>query len=182
MAVNSKKKGNKAERDLCKWWKDWSGLEFSRVPASGGLRWKKKDDISGDVICTDDRHSRRFPFSIESKAHKDIKFEHLILDTKNKKILEFWEQAKTDAERSNKLPILFMRYNRMPKYQWVVCLREQEIKTLKKTPNLTLLRSLMGVRLPSGENIYLINSSDLATADYKHFIIQTKKLKRNANK
>ena len=33
--ANSKKKGSKNERDVCKFWKEWSGLSFTRVPASG---------------------------------------------------------------------------------------------------------------------------------------------------
>lgn len=39
--VNSKQKGSRFERSICKFFQDWTGYEFSRVPASGGLRWKK---------------------------------------------------------------------------------------------------------------------------------------------
>ena len=113
MPTNSKNKGNRFERAICKFFKDWSGYEFSRVPQSGGLRWKKADNITSDVICTDDKHGRRFPFSIECKFHKEIKFEDILLDNKSK-ILEFWEQATGDAHRAKKIPLLIMRYNNMP--------------------------------------------------------------------
>lgn len=113
MPTNSKNKGNRFERAICKFFKEWSGYEFSRVPQSGGLRWKKADNITSDVICTDDKHGRRFPFSIECKFHKEIKFEDILLDNKSK-ILEFWEQASGDAHRAKKIPLLIMRYNNMP--------------------------------------------------------------------
>lgn len=113
MPTNSKNKGNRFERAICKFFKEWSGYEFSRVPQSGGLRWKKADNITSDVVCTDDKHGRRFPFSIECKFHKEIKFEDILLDNKSK-ILEFWDQASGDANRAKKLPLLIMRYNNMP--------------------------------------------------------------------
>lgn len=40
--INSKNKGSRFERTICKWFQDWTGYEFNRVPASGGLRWKKQ--------------------------------------------------------------------------------------------------------------------------------------------
>lgn len=113
--VNSKAKGNRFERVVCKSFQNWSGYEFSRTPASGGLRWKKADNISSDVICSDPKHSKKFPFSIEVKNYQDIKFEHILLGLKSCKIISFWEQATKDAKRAGKIPILIMRYNSMPK-------------------------------------------------------------------
>lgn len=178
MAINSKSKGNKNERELCNWWKDWSGLEFSRVPASGGLRWKKKDDITGDVIMTDERHSRRFPFSIEAKSYKDIKFEALLLGTKKNKLIDFWEQAKEDGNRGNKLPILFMRYNGMPKSTWYTCITLPVFKIMKKDPNFKP-KAVIQFTLEDGETIIMLNSTDITTIDYKQFIIAVKKHRRN---
>lgn len=179
MAVNGKRKGNKNERNLCKWWTNWSGLEFSRVPASGGLRWQKKDDISGDVICTDTRHSRRFPFSIEAKAYKDIRFEHLVLGNKNVKLIEFWEQAKEDARRSKKVPILFMRYNGMPSSTWFTIIPLNVYKQFKLKMGVTKY-PVIKITLQD-EEIVLMNSEDLSNVDYKEFIISIKKLNKNGN-
>lgn len=122
MAVNSKKKGNRFERYISKFFKDWTGYEFSRTPQSGGLRWKKADNISSDIVCTDPKHSTRFPFSVECKFHHEIKFEHLIMGNKGCKISEFWNQVNSDAKRSHKLPLLIMRYNGMPSNEAFVCL------------------------------------------------------------
>jgi hypothetical protein len=118
--ANSKKKGNKAERELCKFWEQWTDYKFTRVPASGGLRWKNTNATAGDIICDHEIHSRRFQFSVESKSYKDINFEHILLGNKKCDVLKFWQQCNDDAERSNKVPILFMRYNGMNKNTYFV--------------------------------------------------------------
>lgn len=177
MAINGKKKGNKAERALANWWQDWSGLEFSRVPQSGGLRWQKKDDICGDIICTEERQSRRFPFSIESKSYSDLKFESLILGLKSNKVRDFWIQAKTDANRSNKFPILFVRYNNMKAATWFTFIRFEEFKYLEKSKfNYPYFEVRDGE-----EHLIIMNSDDLKANDYKIFIKKVK-IKRNGEK
>lgn len=113
--INSKSKGNRFERTICKVFQDWTGYEFSRTPQSGGLRWKKADNISSDVICTDPKHSRRFRFSIECKSYQELNFESILLNRKACKILKFWNQATSDSKRAGKLPLLIMKYNGMPK-------------------------------------------------------------------
>lgn len=128
--VNSKAKGSRFERVVCKSFESWSGYEFSRTPSSGGLRWKKTDNISSDVVCSDPSHSRKFPFSVEVKNYKDIKFEHLLLGNRACKIHNFWNQANRDADRANKIPILIMRYNSMPKGEAFFCVGRELTKWL----------------------------------------------------
>lgn len=113
MRKNSRNKGSRFERTIAKAWESWTGYKFSRTPGSGG--WAKAKDAMGDLVCTDEKHSRRFPFSIECKNYQDIKFEHILLGLKSCKIISFWEQATKDAKRVGKIPILIMRYNSMPK-------------------------------------------------------------------
>lgn len=175
--ANGKTKGSKNEREVSKWWQEWSGMEFSRVPASGGLRWQKKDDISGDIICTDPRQSRRFPFSIEAKFYKDINFEHLILGNKKQKIIDFWGQAVEDGIRANRLPLLFMRYNGMPKQTWFVAMEPRVFKVmLSKVKEMNY--GYFEVTTDEGIQFVIINSNDLLTTDYKDFSLTIKKLKR----
>lgn len=111
MKINSRSKGNKNERELAKLFKAWTKKEFARTPSSGGLQWKSSNS-KGDIVCTTEGHY--FPFCIEAKNYKDINFEHLLYLPKPK-ILEFWAQAERDANKANKIPLLFMRYNGMPK-------------------------------------------------------------------
>lgn len=113
--INSRKKGNKNESSIAKLFKDWTGYDFSKTPKSGGLHWKAKNTI-GDIVCTDDLHGKRFPFSIEAKFHSEVDFSYLIDTTKGKKsnkLFTFWDQASSDADRACKVPLLFIRRNLM---------------------------------------------------------------------
>lgn len=112
--MNAKKKGNKWERMVAAWLTSWSGFKFERNRAGSGSWWSNKDAVS-DITCTDARHAHRCRISVECKSYKDIKFEHVLLGNKSCDILRFWEQASRDAKRTNKIPLLCMRYNSMPK-------------------------------------------------------------------
>lgn len=168
MAINSKNKGNRNERDLCKFWEEWTGYEFSRVPASGALRWKKTDNISGDIICSDPDHSRVFPFNIETKFHQDINFQHLLIPVTNVKIKEFWAQATEDADRAKKTPILFMRYNGLPKGFWFVVMDFKLFLQIRKfgKPG----KSLRFKDPQSNYDISIISSTELKNLPYEKII------------
>lgn len=184
--INSRNKGSKNERDICKLFHDWTGYEFSRTPSSGGLRWKATDNTVGDIVCTDDKHSRRFKFTIEAKFYQDINFEHLILGNSKVKILEFWEQALSDAERSGKIPLLFMRYNRMPKNTHFVAIQSEIY--LKIYQLLGKEYGTLSYAIKTEDKNYsfvLINSNDLISSDYQelHKLARdiTKQKKKNGN-
>ena len=130
MKTNSKNKGSRFERTIAKSLEAWSGHAFSRTPGSGG--WAKAKDAVGDIICTDNKHSRRFAFSIECKNYKDIRFEHMLLNMKSCKIVNFWNQATRDANKVGKLPLLIMKYNSMPKGEAFVIVTPEMYKFLKK--------------------------------------------------
>ena len=111
--ANSKKKGNRFERVVAKYFTDWSGFKFGRTPGSGSFHNNR--DLGSDLICNDDKHKNRCCISIECKNYQDIRFEHVLLGNKRCKIFSFWEQAARDAKRTKKFPILCMRYNSMPR-------------------------------------------------------------------
>lgn len=118
--VDGKAKGNRNERDLCKALTQWTGVEFNRVPSSGGLRWKDGQGITGDVVCD---YSHVFPFIVETKFYSNFELKRKL--RKGSKINTFWAQAKADCERFNlsaeikRFPILFARRNGMGK-NWAV--------------------------------------------------------------
>lgn len=155
--INSRQKGSKNERDVCKWWKDWTGYEFARVPSSGGLRWGRTTDTTGDIICSDKKHFLRFPFSIECKSYKDINFEHILLGNKKIKTLDFWKQAVDDAKRGNKLPILMMRYNGMKKGEYFFVVESEQAGILLST-------------VPPASR-YSLNTMDICTGELKLTIL-----------
>ena len=124
MAINSKKKGSKNERGISDLFTEWTGYKFSRVPQSGGLNWHNKLS-TGDIICTADEHIGEFTLSIECKFHNEIDFSHLIDGTLAKgtnKVIHFWDQCVKDAERTKRIPCLFMRRNAMKRDMHFVAL------------------------------------------------------------
>lgn len=165
MAVNGNKKGAKAERALAKWWEKWTGYKFSRTPMSGG--WHKNTETTSDLVCVDEKHSRRFPFSVESKSHKEINFNDILKGNKSD-ILKWWEQCKRDADRGNKIPILFMRENGMKKNTWFVM---AELILLQEIHSLNPDFTCIGISLPPSDKVqgrfYVFNSDDIANLSYK---------------
>lgn len=181
MAVNSKSKGGRFERTISKWFTAWTGYEFSRVPASGGLRWKNADNISSDVTCTDRKHTRRFRFSIECKNYNDLNFEHVLLERKSCKILKFWEQANRDAARAKKFPILIMHYNGMPKGEAFVIVGYSVyvkcVQPFRERMNKAQMAFHLNPKNKVGEEnaFYVFLLSDLKEIEYAEFnkLVQT---------
>lgn len=161
--INSRNKGNRFERDVAKWFEKWTGYEFGRVPGSGSLRWQKTDNIVGDITCTDAKHARRFPLSVECKFYKDLNFEHIILGNKSCDIIKFWEQCKGDAERANKVPFLVMRYNSMPKEQYFIMVKANFFKGIKK--HLPLASRFMSIDIGE-EQVNVVMAMDVMEIEY----------------
>lgn len=172
--INSKKKGSKNERSLCKWFQRWSGYEFSRTPSSGGLRWKKTDNISSDIVCSDPDHSRRFCFSVETKDYKDINFEHLLLNKKSCKILDFISQVNYDSLRAQKIPMLFMRYNGMSKDEYFVLISYDFWKIVRKYYTGNRMTVILGPEFRA----VIILASSLINTPYKEIHKGARKLQK----
>ena len=129
MGKKSKIKGGNFERKVAKqlteWWQA-AGLEgeFYKTPASGGLRWQKRDDTIGD-ICTPEG----FACTIECKNSEVWDFKELFTETIAKSpplikegkgkgkpnsprtIGEFWYQACDEASRADRIPLLVFSKN-----------------------------------------------------------------------
>jgi len=164
MPINSKKKGSRNERNLSKLFHKWTGFEFARTPSSGGLRWKKRDDVVGDITCTDQDHLRIFPFSIETKFHDEIQFNHLLLGNTSIEIIKWWKQTTDDAARSGKLPLLMMRYNGMPSDTYFTVVYNSLYNRL-----IPALGSKYGY-LKSDRGFTIFNSDDMFSANYPDVI------------
>lgn len=173
--INSRRKGSKSEREVSKLFKEWSGYEFARTPSSGGLQWHNRDLVSGDIICTDVKHGNRFTFSVETKFHKDIKFEHLIMGYDKSDLFKFWAQALRDAEKANKIPLLMVRYNMMPKNMHFIFLPQPFFLEIKS--ELTFEYQYL---IYSGlDRLVIMNSHDLFKSNYKAVHKAAKQYLRN---
>lgn len=168
MAINSRSKGCKAERDVAKLFKIWTKKEFARTPSSGGLQWKSSNS-KGDIVCTTEGHY--FPFCIEIKFHREIDFSHL-LNPKIKlpKILEFWQQCLRDATKAGKVPMLLMRYNGMPADFYFMVLPQAFFYKVSQgvgRPDIGLLFTKYNPDLSIKYNLQIIPSTDFFKLRYK---------------
>lgn len=113
--INQKAKGNRNELVVCKVLEEWVGEPFARVPSSGGLRWKDFNNAVGDVVCQNSKVI--FPFVIETKHLKSYAVDKTLRS--NSKFFTIYErQAKPDAIRAKKLPMLLIRKNGMPEGEY----------------------------------------------------------------
>lgn len=163
---NSKSKGNRFERSVAKFFQEWTGYEFNRTPMSGGLRWKNAENITSDIVCSDPKHSRKFKLSIECKSYQDINFEHLLLQKKSCKIASFWNQAKSDAKRAGKIPVLIMKYNGMARGEAFFVVDDQVAEFFYKQ---NLKKPYMNICNMSIGSIHIFMLSDIKKTDYKAF-------------
>lgn len=169
--INSKSKGSRYERAIAKQFQDWSGYEFGRVPGSGSLRWKKTDNITGDITCTDPKHATKFPLSVECKSYKELAFGAVLLGNKSSDITRFWTQANSDAERAQKVPVLFMKYNQMGKESFVAVPTWLGKACLKLAPKLHHLT----MRAPNTKMVVFLSSELMGQITYKDFYTLCKK-------
>lgn len=165
--INSRTKGNRSERVAASLFAKWTKKSFARVPSSGGLQWKAAH-AKGDITCTTEGHY--FPFCLEIKNYKELNFQQLLLPhLKNVKILEFWAQCKRDAELANKIPMLMMRYNGLPKDFFFVMMKEEHHLHLKLTTKNVLCIENLG--------LIIFTSTELWGNDYKGIKLLAKTLK-----
>lgn len=173
MAINSKKKGSKNERDVARLFKEWTGYDFARVPQSGGLNWHTSNS-TGDIICTDEKHAHKFKFTVECKFHEEINFAHLIdgtISKKTNKVIHFWEQAVKEGKTVNKVPLLFMRKNGMKRDMHFVAMPERFFSQLYWT--FTEFGYITFIS--DQDDIAIVNSVDFFNTDYKAIRKKAKK-------
>ena len=94
--INSKAKGNRFELKVAKLLTVRFGVDFSRVPCSGGLHWQGDSRVSGDIVPPVDWF---WPYSLECK---DRSFELSIPQLMAGKgpLSDWYEQANKDAMRA----------------------------------------------------------------------------------
>ena len=115
--INSKQKGNRAERDCAKIFnKRFPDYTFKRVPQSGAIFGQSnkentekideeiKTTLSGDIMCP-----LNFKFSVEHKAYEKPDFWDLFNESSD---LHNWmKQCQGDADFAHKFPMLIVKYN-----------------------------------------------------------------------
>ena len=102
--VDSRAKGARGEylvRDLLR---DYTNLQFERVPLSGALEYLK-----GDLYVPNERNF----FCIEVKNYAESPLTDKILtQKKTNHLIKWWKKLLIQAKGGNQKPLLFFKYNR----------------------------------------------------------------------
>ena len=106
--VDSRAKGARGEylvRDLLR---DYTNLQFERVPLSGALEYLK-----GDLYVPNERNF----FCIEVKNYAESPLTDKILtQKKTNHLIKWWKKLLIQAKGGNQKPLLFFKYNRSKIY------------------------------------------------------------------
>jgi len=159
--TNSRTKGNKGQRIAAKVLKDWTRKPFASTPRSGGLRWGAMSTVIGDVVCTKEGHY--FPFCVEVKSYLHINFEHPLYTVKGD-LYSFWDQVNDDALRAKKIPLLMIRYNRLPKEFFFVGVPSKDYEQLFKGVSMKELNKVMTIQ---HMGLTIFTTPELVNTDYK---------------
>lgn len=68
--ANSKKKGNRFELKISKWFTKWTSYKFGRTPYSGANHQSR--DLASDIMCQDERHAHRCKYRLSVKTIKRL--------------------------------------------------------------------------------------------------------------
>lgn len=170
MASRGKEKGNRAQRvarDLVEKWTNKKFKSTSSDSIAGGVGWNREPH-KGDLKCDTEGHF--FPFSVEVKHYAEIDFAHLLVpDIKNIAILEFWKQCSEDAKLQNKVPILMMRYDRLPADFFFVVITQPFAKLIHEelTYSFEDIKSLRFHDYKTDDPIMILQSNQFFATDYK---------------
>lgn len=110
MAIDSRKKGARAElaaRNLLR--KD-TGLAWERTPSSGALHANHK--LKGDLYVPNEKNN----YMIEVKHYKEDQLSSKILVNKDPIIFEWWDKACKQAKETDKRPIVMYKWDRSKWY------------------------------------------------------------------
>ena len=106
--VDSRAKGARGEylvRDLLR---EYTNLQFERVPMSGAL-----DYLKGDLYVPNEKNY----FCIEVKNYSDTPLTDKILtQKKTNNLIKWWKKLVIQAEGGGQDPLLFFKYNRSKIY------------------------------------------------------------------
>ena len=104
--VDSRAKGARGEylvRDLLR---EYTNLQFERVPNSGALEYLK-----GDLYIPHEKNK----YCIEVKNYAESPFTDKIFTApKTNNLIRWWIKLRLQAEQGNQEPLLFFKYNRSP--------------------------------------------------------------------
>ena len=106
--VDSRAKGARGEYLVRDMLREYSGLKFERVPASGALSYLK-----GDLYVP--HEDNKFCIEVKNYAESPLS-DRIFTQKKTNNLIKWWKKLIIQAEGGNQEPLLFFKYNRSPIY------------------------------------------------------------------
>lgn len=104
--VDSRDKGARTETAVKKLLKEYTRLNWERVPGSGAL--DPKHMLKADLYVP----GRTNLYAVEVKGYKEDHLTSAVLTHKSPQLLEFWEQSVRQGMQVDKKPLLIYKYDR----------------------------------------------------------------------
>jgi len=104
--IDSRAKGARFELEIAKKLSSITGLDFKRVPMSGGLH--ESHQLKGDLYLVNSLNI----YCIEVKHYANDQFTSKILTDKDPTIYEWWKQTKREAAQISRKPLLIYKFDR----------------------------------------------------------------------
>lgn len=164
MASTATQKGNRGQNKAREILQKWSNKKF-KSSAQHGMPGYNYDPHKGDILCDTEGHY--FPFTVEVKNYRDINFCQLLQpNLKNILILDFWEQCAGDAKKCKKIPMLLMRFDRLPSNFFFVVITQEFAKLIHSTLPVDLV-SLRYHDYSRGIALMILRSHQVFNSNYK---------------
>lgn len=104
--VDSRVKGATGETKVRDVLRQYTKLQWERVPGSGAL--DPKHGLKGDLYVP----GKVNRYCIEVKNYKDDHLTSKILTSKNPQLIEWWEQTIRESKQVGKKPLLIFKFDR----------------------------------------------------------------------
>jgi len=117
--VDSRAKGARGEYIVRDMLREYTNLQFERVPNSGALEYLK-----GDLYVPHEKN--RFCIEVKNYAESPLT-DKIFTAPKTNNLIKWWKKLKEQAIGGNQEPLLFFKYNRSPVF---VVTEEKPVKTL----------------------------------------------------
>jgi len=104
--VDSRVKGATGETKVRDVLRQYTKLQWERVPGSGAL--DHKHGLKGDLYVP----GKVNRYCVEVKNYKDDHLTSKILTSKNPQLIEWWEQTLRESKQVGKKPLLIFKFDR----------------------------------------------------------------------
>ena len=118
--VDSRAKGARGEYIVRDMLREYTNLQFERVPNSGALEYLK-----GDLYVPHEKN--RFCLEVKNYAESPLT-DRIFTAPKTNNLIKWWKKLKEQATGGNQEPLLFFKYNRSPVF---VVTEEKPVTTLQ---------------------------------------------------